>query len=120
MENQSKTYTIITGGVGSGKSRLAKQIADWNFKSNEVTWIDGRSIPTMFMFQNCNENTKLLIIDNVKDPELYIGITEEVIVHRQSKITITIHPEIILICNENINPIEFKKSITRRFNIIKV
>lgn len=120
MENQSKMHTIITGKSGSGKSRLAKEIAGQVYKENEVAWIDGKSSPSHFRFQNCNENTKLLIIDDAKDVESYIRLTEEVIVERQCKEQITIHPEIILVCDENVDPNSLELSITRRFNVVKL
>lgn len=120
MENQSRSYTIIVGKPESGKSRLAKEIAGQTYKENEVAWIDGKSSPSHFRFQNCNENTKLLIIDDAKDVESYIGLTEEVVVERQCKEQIVIHPEIILVCDENVDPNNFGLSITRRFNIIKL
>lgn len=113
-------HTIITGKSGSGKSRLAKEIAGQAYKKNEVTWIDGKSSSGHFRFQNCNENTKMLIIDDAKDVESYIGLTKEVVVERQCKEQIIIHPEIILVCDENVDPNGFMLSITKIFNIVKL
>lgn len=119
MENQSNIHTIIVGKSGSGKSRLAREIANNVCKENEVVWIDGRSDVDYFIFQSCNENTRLLIIDDARDVESYIGLTEEVIVERQRKKQIIIHPEIILVCDENVDPNNFGLSITKRFIVIK-
>ena len=112
--NQDKHY-IIMGNPGSGKTILAKEMAKVLVEPNEVVFINDSN--SRFRFSECNENTKLVIFDNVKNLEHYIYHTEGLVIDKQGKKPFFITPKIILISDIVKNVSE---SINRRFNLIEL
>ncbi len=112
--NQDKHY-VLMGNLGSGKTILAKEMAKVLVEPNEVVFINDSN--GRFKFSECNENTKLVIFDDVKNLEDYIYHTEGLVVDKKGKKSFFITPKIILISDivKNVS-----KSIDRRFNLIEL
>lgn len=79
-----------------------------------------------FAFSECTENTKAVIIDELRNPEylltLIFSSIDGIIVNKQSKKPFVIHPEIILVCDEYISRqrlLDMGSSIERRIEIIE-
>lgn len=118
-----KKAKIFTGPAVSGKSRMARQLAA-QFEKEETVIILSRQAnwnkPSTF--NQCSERTKLLVIEEISKPSeiehLFNIVTEGVMVkNRNSKTALTIHPQIILICQEGI---ELPKgaSFDARFDVV--
>lgn len=114
---------IIIGDAGTGKSTVAKALAS-NFKEANRVFISGNESFNRFGFSACTPETKLVIIDEVKDSkrlEDLIPLTAELIVDKQGKEPFTINPKIVVVCNEKITLQDIPKglSFSRRFTIIE-
>jgi len=117
---------IITGPNGTGKTKKAKEIAS-KFKDTEVVRIEY----SHHLFQNpfalsvCELNTKLIIIDDVKNEDalysFYCSITDGFAVNKRGKKPFMITPEFIFICDQRITYNQLSKrgeSFHARFDII--
>ena len=111
---------LIYGPQYSGKTLLAKHIASY-FDKDEIVWMrEVDFICSPFYFGNCPENTKLIIIDNLRDHELkksYDRTKHLIEVNPQMKEKFSIDPMVILIAEtDDINVIN--KHIGPEFKII--
>ena len=111
---------LIYGPQQSGKTLLAKQIASC-FDKDEIVWMsEVDSIFSWHYFGICPENTKLIIIDNLRDHELkksYDRTKHLIEVNPHMKENSTIDPIVILIAEtDDINVIN--KHIGTEFKII--
>lgn len=63
---------IITGKRSSGKTLKSKEFIS-KFKKYEVRFFDGDDnfINNKCNFSNCNEETKLIVIDNIMDIDAF-------------------------------------------------
>ncbi len=125
--NESDKSLIIVGPRGSGKSRLARNLA---YRSNMgcVVDVDGRnySVSERFVFHSCTEDTKLLVADgftnsnNLKD---FLFFTmDSIFADRLYYGSIVINPKKIIVCEGNIKLSDLPKGISmyRRFNVINL
>lgn len=103
-----KNATIITGSKGSGKSNVAKFIAN-HFYATEVVWYHAMDFGDcgniQFVFAKCTENTKLIIIEEIDtrtDFNFFMDCIDGIIVHRKLKSPFNINPKILLVCDSNL------------------
>jgi Cdc6-like AAA superfamily ATPase len=95
-----KKLTIITGHQGSGKTTTAKEYAS-KFKESETQNLLYSNYKSSFYYSQCDENTKLIIIEGVTSiceiiPFLFLCSGIEV--NKKGKSPFTINPEILLVC----------------------
>lgn len=121
---------IITGPAQSGKSMLAKWIADMHGKENTV-WVDGREPNlSMAMHRQLSEHPDgaLMIIDDLRDilrMELLLNIpTHGIVIHPQGKRSFHIPSEklkVIVVVDHRLEdlPLLHTESLLRRFEIIE-
>lgn len=114
--NINKHY-IVMGNPGSGKTRLAKLMAEKLVDKQEAVIVDGKQHKGYFYFNMCSENTKLIIFDDALEFDDYIYFTEGITVNRLGKYPIVIFPKIILTSNivNKVSP-----SVYKRFNLIEI
>lgn len=120
-----KKVKIIIGKNNSGKSRIADAMV-CSINDSEKSLILGSDIRNPFCFSKCNENTKVVIIENLQMPAYLIGLVfatvDGLMVDRQSKKLFVIHPEIIIVCDESITRnllLDMGSSLSRRIEIIE-
>lgn len=91
---------IIHGSPGSGKTRAGRLLADGKF-----VYLDGRIKVDNFFFSSCDNDTKTIIIDNIKnksDLMYFESLVDEgnIVVNKQSKSPFEIKiDKLILICD---------------------
>lgn len=118
-----KKAKIFIGPAASGKTFMARQIAAQFGKEESVFMLSRHSNWNKpFAFDQCSEWTKLLVIDKIVKPSeietLFNVVTEGVNVKRRgSKTAFTIHPQIILICQEGIE-LPTGASFDKRFDVV--
>lgn len=119
---------MITGPRGSGKTVTARQIAS-EYESGEVSWITNihKNRPILsdpFLFRHCNPETKLVIFDDL----LTLEHVDEVIklaaqginVERPMKEPFVLITDIIAVCSDELDPIDFEKVNPLFFNIFSL
>lgn len=114
---------IIIGPRETGKSRIARAFAS-QYKKDEVFYPSGNHIGARLYFSCATENTKLVIIDELKETKhlgLLISLYESIEVNPRGYDPFFINPKIIVVCNEKITFDDFPKgeSFKRRFQIIE-
>lgn len=132
-----KTYSIdvaipllkslfIIGAAGSGKTKLAKNIAEY-YSKDEVAWVYLRRYSKLdhpFLYNGCTEKTKLIIIDDFYQLDyierFYLDVSNGVKVHQQYKYPFTIDAKIILVCDERITNelLPSSVSFSNRFDVV--
>jgi len=121
----SPKHLLIIGPPKSGKTKRANEIAA-EYSKNEVCYFSMFRKRTVsdFFFDGCTEQTKLIIIDEIKSiKHLYnfFDATEGITVNTLGKPTINIHPRIICISEfikESDIPVD--ASFVRRFEVINL
>lgn len=121
---------ILIGKAYSGKTKKAREIAK-TFSPDEVVWIKGRELSekklSPFLFHFCDENTKLIIVDDILpscNMEFFysvVGVPFQANIHYSKPKTIT--AKFLLTCDENITRETLDSlgdSFTRRFEIIEM
>lgn len=123
MEQKFKKATIIFGKDDKCKLSKAKEITSY-FKADEIITLPGRiDLDHRFSFSICNEDTKAIIINEVVSSTqielFYNPIVHGLTVEKRGSMPFIIHPEIILICSNELEEIQLSgSSFTSRFNII--
>jgi len=120
-----KKIKVIIGKDRSGKTSIARAMV-CSVKDEEKTFLPALDITSPWAFRNCNENTKVIIIDDLRRESdllsLIIGSVEGIIVEKPQKKRFLIHPEIIIICEGKIRRKDLAStgaSILRRIEIIE-
>ena len=114
--NINKHY-IVMGNPGSGKTRLAKLMAEKLVDKQEAVIVDAKQHKGDFYFNMSSENTKLIIFDDALEFDDYIYFTEGITVNRLGKYPIVIFPKIIL-TSDIVNKVS--PSVYKRFNLIEI
>ncbi len=116
-------HLLIIGPPASGKTKLANKIAA-EYQENEVYYFNmhrKKNVP-IFFFDNCTENTKLIIVDNIKSFTqlgLFYNLSERLEVDRPGQSTFTINPRIICISTFITEAdIIFDATFNHRFEVI--
>lgn len=121
-----KKGIIIIGPKSSGKSLQAKKIAS-QYPEKNVMILDGKDIirnSTHFYFGGCEENTELLIIDevvNANDIGSFVNFTEGIMVNKQGRNPFHISPKIVVVCAPHISRenVPTQQWFTNRFDLIE-
>jgi len=115
-----KKGLIFIGPARSGKSRAADKIS-CRFK-HSITIYTNRIMNSSFPFNSLNENTELLILEDLDKLE-YINnfLGNGLKVDKQGKKGFTIDPQIIIICDPKITISDFTEEspIFRYFEIVQ-
>ncbi|MFZ4413620.1 MAG: hypothetical protein ACOYOV_11090 [Bacteroidales bacterium] len=121
-----KKAIIITGRNGSGKTKKALEIAG-KFEDTEVIRMhyDYSLFQNPFAYSICDLNTKLIIIDDIKEEYTFISffsaVNEGIFVNKKAKKPFRISPEFLFICDQSISYKQLLKngaSFHHRFDII--
>jgi hypothetical protein len=94
---------IIIGRELTGKSRIARAFAAQHIKE-EVIFRNGYSLDDPFKYSGANENTKLVVIDEIiekKELEWLMSLHESIGVHQENGY-IEFNPKIIVVCSHKI------------------
>lgn len=101
-----KKHILIKGAPSSGRSTMAAKIAA-TYAQDEFVLIgnSGKLDLHAFMFSSCDENTKLIVIDEVYLFTDLVGIiglitAEQIVVHKQCKRPFLISPRFVIVANE--------------------
>lgn len=103
----------------SGKSRLAELFC----KDKKCVRIHGRKIKLSnpFCFSECEKDTEVVLIDDVKYAEDYFSIiTEGITVNKKMQAPFTIYPQIIITSEKDSVENLTGGSYTRRFDIFEL
>ena len=123
MKQEFKKATIIFGKDDKCKLSKANEITSC-FKNDEIIFLPGRyGLNHKFSFSTCNKNTKAIIIDQIASStqvEIFFNpIIHGLTVNKRGSDPFVIHPEIILICSNELKEVQLTgSSFTSRFNII--
>lgn len=103
-----KKINVFTGPAGSGKTKLAREVAR-NYSDKNVVFMTSYEIDLLrkqYPFSACTSKTELVIIDGIKslqDFEVWLFKTHRYIhVEKPGKKPFIISPEVILICEPSI------------------
>ena len=120
-----KKVKIIIGKRESGKSSVAKAMT-CRLPDEEKISISAQSLKNTFPFHCCTEKTKAVIIEDFRKHQdlwpLIFASIDGLVVDRQSKESLLIFPEIIIVCDEEITReliIGMGASTERRLEIIE-
>ncbi len=118
-----KKGTIIIGKQSSGKTTLAKEIAS-QYLEHEVVWID-RDYDEAFAFQECTQDTKLVVVDDIECISCAIGffgsIEAKIQVQKPLCEPFFIDPKLILVYQlQNPQNERFKEYLEKRHPLYNV
>jgi cytidylate kinase len=111
--------TVIIGSGGSGKTTAAKEIAK---DYSNVIWLDGSGRVGNFFYSRCNEDTELIIIEELKNADNLMRFAaaaiDGVCVEHRGKDPFYINPRIVVVCKPDVKiPME-SVAFQRRFDVI--
>lgn len=116
---------IITGKGGSGKTSLALEKCK-NIKDDELKYYGAMDIESPFCFMDCNKNTKVIIIDNIKKEDLDKTLNrtsfKSLQIHNPMKEPFIIKPKFILVFDFEFTQDDLDVlglSYSRRFKVLK-
>jgi len=117
---------LIIGSKESEKSTIARQLAS-SYNNENVVFVDGSRRRDHFFYSACNNNTELVIIEelvSVNDiMSIYGDFIDGVKVEKRFEKPFYINPNIIVVCSSSITredlPLKTSMAFNRRFEVIE-
>jgi energy-coupling factor transporter ATP-binding protein EcfA2 len=117
---------LIIGPRESGKSTIVRQLAS-SYDDKNVVFVDGRRGKNHFFYSACNNNTELIIIEELKSVNdimsIYGDFIDGIKVEKRFEAPFCIKSNIIVTCSPCITredlPLKTSMAFNRRFEVIE-